>query len=382
MQILDELETLERCSFSSLARFGDGELRLAVGGAAISQSAELGLMRELRAILAAPLNCLVGIPYAHRGPNAERTWRRYEGPQYRALMLAPLYGSAFITRPDSAPWIDTPDYWRRVRNLWRDQDVTLVVGDRKSLTADMLTGTRRVREVWGPRQHAYAEIDRLEEEIGKPSGLVILCLGATATALAARLDRKGVHALDLGHMGMFMRHAGAYHFEPDELASSAYRKQLVRKHAGMAWGKHGHSHAPEIKEFADAIGASSVLDYGCGRATLKAAVPGLKVLEYDPGIPGKDGLPKPADLVVATDVLEHIEPDRLDTVLTHIFNLAGKGVYLVIATRPAREILPDGRNAHLIVEGGDWWLERLGMLPWSIVRHEQRKGFNVWIRKR
>ena len=37
-----------------------------------------------------------------------------------------------------------------------------------------------------------------------------------------------------------------------------------------------------------------------------------------------------------------------------------KGVgYFTISTIPARRILADGRNAHLIVEGYDWWMSQL-----------------------
>lgn len=164
------------------------------------------------------------------------------------------------------------------------------------------------------------------------------------------------------------------------LLSDGYREQLSRLHARQAWGAAGKSHAPEVEAWATAIGAMSILDYGCGRGTLKAAV-GLPVAEYDPGVAGKDGLPAPADLVVATDVLEHVEPDRLDDVLAHLERLAGKGAYLVIALKPARETLPDGRNAHLIVEPADWWLRALGRRSWTVVRSEVRKGLNVWIRK-
>jgi hypothetical protein len=31
----------------------------------------------------------------------------------------------------------------------------------------------------------------------------------------------------------------------------------------------------------------------------------------------------------------------------------------VIANRPAKKLLPDGRNAHLIQQPRDWWLPRL-----------------------
>ncbi len=378
--VLGERETLAAIAQESISRFGDGELRLAVDGACSSQQADKKLAAELRTILAEPKNCLVGIPNAKAGPRIVQ-WARYTEAPYDALFKAKRYGSAFITRPDSAPSIDTPDYWDAVRDLWRGKDVVLVVGDTKSITPEMLSEAASVRVVNGPRQNAYAEIGRIEEEIGTPSGTVILCLGAAATVLAYRLAQKGVHALDLGHMGMFMRHAGAYLTPPEKLASPAYRLQLRLKHGSVNWGKSGHSHAPEVLAFAEELGARTVLDYGCGRGTLAASVPTLKVIEYDPGIAGKDGLPKPADMVVSTDVLEHIEPELLDGVLAHQYRLAGKGAYLVISLRLAREILADGRNAHLVVKPADWWLEKLGAVGWKIQRAESRKGLCVWLVK-
>ena len=41
----------------------------------------------------------------------------------------------------------------------------------------------------------------------------------------------------------------------------------------------------------------------------------FEIKEYDPAIPGKDSLPEPADIVVCSDVLEHIEPNYLLNVL-------------------------------------------------------------------
>jgi hypothetical protein len=380
-EILSESDTLAACNFSGIARFGDGELRLAIGKGCSSQHADEKLALELRDILRrARRGYGVAIPNFPKTPNRE-TWDRYAAAPFAELYQQGTYGSAFISRPDNAPWIDTPDYWLRVRDLWSAEDVVLVRGDEKSLTPAMLSEAKSVREVIGPRQHAYAEIDRIEEEIGKPAGVVLLSLGATATVLAARLGAKGVRALDLGHIGMFMRHAGAYRFNVGHLRSPDYARLLQQKHASKKWGADGHSHADAVREFAARLGATSLLDYGCGRGTLRAALPDLKVMEYDPGIVGKDKMPKPAPLVVCTDVLEHIEPDRLGNVLQHLFLLAGRGAYLVIATRPARELLPDGRNAHLIVQEPAWWLAELQKQPWREVRHEIRKGLCVWLEK-
>lgn len=393
IKIISEEETLDACNRMSVTRYGDGELRCALpGDGCTSQRADASLADELTNIMQTAVSgLLVCVPNFHRGPRI-KSWAKYSQGKFAHLYRQSEYGSAFITRPDSAPWIDTPEYWQNVRRIWSGKDVTLVRGDKKSITEEMLSegpiglpGVLSIRVVDGPRQHAYAEIDRIESDIGKPSGIVIMCLGATATALAARLHRKGVHALDLGHIGMFMKHAGAYAFVADDLTTQDYRNQLQQKHAISKWGKSGHSHLPEVMEFVRTLSAQHIVDYGCGRGTLRPAIekvdPSMRVFEYDPGIPGKEALPKPGDVVVSTDVLEHIEPEKLNAVLRHIWLIARKGAYLVIATGAARETLPDGRNAHLIIKPAAWWEEKLREHGWTNIRMEQRKGLCVWLTK-
>lgn len=176
-----------------------------------------------------------------------------------------------------------------------------------------------------------------------------------------------------------------------DVATPEYRALLQQRYESPGWGGSGHSHWPEVREFAVKLKAQSVLDYGCGRGTLKRAIddafmsgmPGVRfdVREYDPGIIGKDELPEPADLLVSTDVLEHIEPLLLDGVLQHMQSLALKGMYLIIATGPAREVLPDGRNAHLIQQPITWWAAKLKEHKFAVSRVEKRKGVNVWVTK-
>ena len=62
---------------------------------------------------------------------------------------------------------------------------------------------------------------------------------------------------------------------------------------------------------------------------------------------------------MCTDVLEHIEPDRLDEVLDDLKRVTRKMGFFVVATRAADKTLPDGRNAHLIQQERDWWLPKL-----------------------
>jgi hypothetical protein len=71
-------------------------------------------------------------------------------------------------------------------------------------------------------------------------------------------------------------------------------------------------------------------------------------------------------------VLEHVEEDRLDAVLDHLKTLAGKALYLVIATREANATLPDGRNAHLLVRSAQWWTDKLATLNFASMTFDAR----------
>lgn len=147
------------------------------------------------------------------------------------------------------------------------------------------------------------------------------------------------------------------------LISPEYCKTIKNVHKKFNWGADGHKHSKKIAKFAKKIGAKTILDYGCGKGTLKTKLskvcPELKVFEYDPGIIGKDSLPKEADLVVCTDVLEHIEPYMIVNVLKHIRSLSLKGTYFVISCRAANMVLSDGRNAHLIIKNPEWWIKKI-----------------------
>lgn len=213
MVVLDEFATLEAAHAGrAISRFGDGELKLAMGRDAKSQRHDPALQERLRTILKGPgQGPLVCLPAANPQSPKFDLWRMYERPPYSDLWKSDgTYGSAFITRPDSAPWIDTDAYWERVKDLWRGRDVVLVRGSSKSLTAPELHEASAVEEIIGPRQHAWGEADALFRRLKTEKRRVLLCLGATATVLAFYLGMEGVHAIDCGHCGMFLRREGRF----------------------------------------------------------------------------------------------------------------------------------------------------------------------------
>jgi hypothetical protein len=206
--VLCEHVTLEHVvNGASIARFGDGELRQADRVCNIKpQVASASLTARLQDILKyGGADCIIGIPNINgRGPK-DLHWQTYT---WAARLLNPqqTYGSAFITRPDSAPWINEDGYWNLLESLWRGRDVTLVRGAQKSLTKDDLLrwGAKSVREVLCKPQNAWDDYDQVLADVGTPER-ALLCLGPTATVMAFDLCKKGVHAIDLGHVGMFYK---------------------------------------------------------------------------------------------------------------------------------------------------------------------------------
>lgn len=207
-RVLSEEATIDAAlKGESLARIGDGELRLALGGKHIAQENNEEMQRELtRIIRAGPeVAARVCIPNSQVKSGGKPVfWAKYSVDRYRTLYDPNyVYGSSLICRPDSAPWIDNEAYWLKVRKLWENRAVTLVIGTRGgSLTH--LKHAIETRVVFGPERDAYTSIDKIEAEIGQPPGPILICLGPTATCLAERLAKKGLWAIDLGHMGRFM----------------------------------------------------------------------------------------------------------------------------------------------------------------------------------
>lgn len=210
-KVIDEFYTLNAIlSGYSIARFGDGEIKLIIGNNCVSQEHTHEIQKELTHILRTPSDlCLTGIMNLNKPTAKDDFWLKYKEPKRtQYLNDNKIYHSSFITRPDSIPEINNFRYWSDVASIWTDKDVTLVTGGRSSaLRSETMPEARSVTEIRGPEKNAYCEIGILEHEILKlpKENVVILCLGPTATCLAWRLAHKGRHALDLGHIAVYYR---------------------------------------------------------------------------------------------------------------------------------------------------------------------------------
>lgn len=202
--VVSEDKTLRRVvAGASLSRYGDGEFKLCRNGSIKSQKFEQSLSDRLKGILQDSGACLVGIPNIHSATPKAEHWKKY---RHFASLLADdrEFHSSFVTRPDSAPWINTDKYWAMIESLWVGRDVTLVRGKTKSLIAEDLIGAKNVTEIVAPLCDAWSSYQGLLNRIGHPER-VLICLGPTATVMAVDLCEKGIHAIDCGHVGMFLR---------------------------------------------------------------------------------------------------------------------------------------------------------------------------------
>lgn len=154
-------------------------------------------------------------------------------------------------------------------------------------------------------------------------------------------------------------------------------KQTHEKHPDYFAGFSIMEYVFEIGDLIKKSNVTSVLDYGCGKArawkqyNLKQLWKLQEVKLFDPGV--EEYAIKPftgCDLVVCTDVMEHVPEHLVDDVLADVCRLANKAVFFNISTRPASKVLVDGTNAHATVKPAHWWQAKLDKLDkFVIVRY-------------
>lgn len=163
---------------------------------------------------------------------------------------------------------------------------------------------------------------------------------------------------------------------------SHHHKEIYRKiHATTPFGKRRKS-PKHLEKFIYSVEPSSILDFGCGKGnlieTLKEEFPKITVNGYDPCNPNFDrsidGMF--VDLLISSDVLEHVEPEFIDDTLKYLSNKS-KYIYHLIALSPAKLILPDGRNAHLIQETPDWWRTKFLNLGYKILKEDYQEAWKT-----
>jgi len=119
--------------------------------------------------------------------------------------------------------------------------------------------------------------------------------------------------------------------------SEDYKELQKQLHEKGNYGVTGKKYGRIVSRLVNENKIKSLLDYGCGSNL--SLVEGLDVeahyYPYDPCVEEYSAPPKPAEMVVCCDVLEHIEPEYLDAVLDHIKELTDTMLFASVNTGPA-----------------------------------------------
>lgn len=115
----------------------------------------------------------------------------------------------------------------------------------------------------------------------------------------------------------------------------------------------------EISLFIDYLKPKNILDYGCGNGVLlkllKHKYPKINIDGYDPAIKEFSVIPNNHyDMIINTDVLEHIPKSDIADVVNHIKSLSNN-IFFCLHHGKAWTILPNGENAHITIEPKEWY---------------------------
>ena len=153
----------------------------------------------------------------------------------------------------------------------------------------------------------------------------------------------------------------------DKYISKEYLNKIVdfRENKYKTWGGAVSTKVPQIYKYIVQEDCKSVLDYGSGNSDFKKTVENLypdydfKIVEYEPSIPDLNVDPDVCDMTICVDVLEHVEPDKIDNVLSHIQEKTNKLCFLSICVVESYGEFNDGTNLHILVKPVEWWTEKL-----------------------
>lgn len=206
--VIDELQTMLKVvkDRKNLARFGDGEIKMSEGEGYRRQQGSSRLAEDLGEVLRSPhRDCLVGIPTMDPTGPKFANWDRHRARILKNLSPKVTYYSAFVTRPDSAPWIETREYGELVTSIWYDRRAVVVCERKGSMFRAVRMAARSVIHVECPHSGAYDVIDELHDKVlGFKPDVVVLSVGPSATILANRFAKEGVWAVDLGSAGQML----------------------------------------------------------------------------------------------------------------------------------------------------------------------------------
>lgn len=203
----------------SVARFGDGEIKLIVGKNLSFQKASPELSARLSEVLSSDKkNLLICIPEIFSAKQRcaytkefNAHWKKhlsfFRKDWYRHFNPDRTYGNAFISRNYMGKLNkgkSTEEYYNYIKKLWDGEDIVIVEGEKSRLGMgnDLFDNASRIRRILCPSSQCFSKYGEILEEIKKldRSVLVLLSLGPTASVLPLDLCNIGYRVIDIGNI--------------------------------------------------------------------------------------------------------------------------------------------------------------------------------------
>lgn len=211
----DTIDTIirERCS---VARFGDGEIKLVAGKNISFQDNSDFIKHKMREVLSSDIDGLM-IGIADIFDDSERYddvtreyWKKhlsqYRAVWYRYLITGKKYYNASMTRQyiGLRNKEESGDIFEHLKKIWDGRDVVIIEGEfsRLGVGNDLLDNARSIERILGPSRQAFSKYDEILAEAKKleHNKLILLALGPAATCLVYDLHKLGYQAVDIGHI--------------------------------------------------------------------------------------------------------------------------------------------------------------------------------------
>lgn len=205
----------------SIARYGDGEfgLMLKTGGVGFQYVSD-ELSDALKNVFHNPspdlLICLPHPMVSTRDflPHGKKFWNEWSiNCQKNIFAIVQhlttnnyVFGDSFMSRPYTGYKSSkkAAKLFPLLKELWDGEDILFVEGEgtRMGIGNDLFDNAKSIKRILAPAENAFSVYPQiLESVLSHWNGeLVIIALGPTATVLASDLSKKGIQALDIGHI--------------------------------------------------------------------------------------------------------------------------------------------------------------------------------------
>lgn len=202
--------------FSSVARFGDGEVDIMMGRSIPYQKYDPALAAFLKQILLTPSNsqlmvCLPDVfEHLERYNQSAQSFWHHHFNQYSSFYdkycQSDWYGSTFISRPyiDLKDKTEAKSSFQKLKKLWERRDILIVEGEtsRSGVGNDLFDNAASISRIICPSKDAFEQRSAIYNAIKRHAEgkLILLMLGPTAKVLAYDLSQEGYQAIDIGHI--------------------------------------------------------------------------------------------------------------------------------------------------------------------------------------